>query len=253
MPSRISAFVITRDEEHNIEGCLESLRGLEAEIVVLDDSTDGRTRELARKYTDKVSRRPFDDFASQKQAALDLCGGDWALSIDADERLTPELREEIPAALSRADEGIGGFSIPFRVRFLGRCLRFGGLGGERHLRLFRKAGARFTGRHLHEGIRVDGRIARLHGAMLHTPYRDLDEYLEKMRRYTTRAALQRYENGRRFRAVHHLLPFWELLRRLLLRGGIFDGTPGVVWAGLSAMHTWIKYLKLRELEDEGAP
>ncbi len=249
MSSRLSVIVITRNEELDLPACLESFRGLDAEIVVVDNHSSDCTREIAEAAGAKVFTRDFDGYAPQKQSALDRTTGDWVLSLDADERLTPELREEI-AGVCADSNGSGpiGYEIPFRVHFMGRRLRFGGLGGERHLRLFRRSRGRFGGGKVHEGIAVEGKTGLLRGAIEHYPYRDLDEYLEKMRVYTSQAAAQRREQGRRFRALHHLLPFWEFFRRVFLRLGIFDGTPGVVWAGLSSFHTWVKYLKLRDLQ-----
>lgn len=240
--SSISALIIAKDEERDLPGCLESLKGAVSEVVVLvDASTSDRTEDLARAAGAKVSRRPFDDYASQRQAALELCAGDWVLWIDADERLTPELREELAGPLE-AD----GYEIPFEVVFLGRTLRH--LRGERHLRLFKRAKTRFIGGQLHEGVELRGSRGRLKGRMLHEPYKSLDEYWAKLDRYTTLGARKKYAEGRRWRPWHLLAPAWELVRRLLIQGAVLDGRQGVTWAGLSAYYTWLKYAKLRELE-----
>ena len=255
MKAKLSVILITRDEEHDLAACLESVRELEPEIVVIDSGSTDRTREIARGFTPRVFERPFTDYASQKQVALDRASGEWVLSLDADERATPELREEIRSLLQGgaeggAGEGIAGYEIPFRVRFMGRVLRFGGLGSEQHLRLFRREAGRFVGGLLHEGIEVRGRTARLRGRIEHIPYRDLDEYLSKMRLYTSYAAQKRLEEGRRFTPLHHILPLWEFFQRTVLRLGLHDGTAGLAWAGLSSFHTWLKYMKLRELSKE---
>ncbi len=146
MSPRLSVIVITLNEETDLPACLESVKALDAEIVVVDNHSSDRTREIAENAGAKFVIRDFEGYAPQKQSALDLATGDWVLSIDADERLTPELRDEI-AALSESANGSGpsGYEIPFRVHFMGRRLRFGGLGGERHLRLFRRASGRFVG------------------------------------------------------------------------------------------------------------
>jgi glycosyltransferase involved in cell wall biosynthesis len=246
---RLSAILITRDEALDLPGCLESLRGLADEIVVLDGGSSDSTLEIARSAGARVSHRDFDGFAAQKQAALDQADGDWVLSIDADERLSPELREEIRRVLASPGP-FAGYDIPFEVRFLGRRLRFGGLGSERHLRLFKREAGRFTGGVLHEGVEVRGAVGRLEGRMRHDPYRDIDDYLGKLKVYTTRAALKRREAGCRASPWNHLRPFWELFARLVLRLGFLDGRPGIVWAGLCAFHTWVKYLKLAEMEEE---
>lgn len=243
----LSVTIITHNEGLDLPGCLRSVEPLGAEIIVMDNLSDDRTREIARRFTPHVFERPFQDFASQKQAAADRASGDWVLSIDADERLTPGLVEEIRKVLAAPPAGIAGFDIPFEVHFMGRHLRFGGLGGESHIRLFRRDSGRFTGGRLHEGIEVDGKTARLTGSIRHIPYRDLDEYLEKMRIYTTNSARKKLDARRRFTPFHHLLPLWEFFARTILRLGALDGTPGIVWAGLSAFHSWLKYVKLRDL------
>jgi len=248
MAPKLSVVIITRDEELDLPGCLESVRGLDAEIVVVDNASSDRTTDIARSAGARVHDRPFRDYASQKQAAVDLAAGEWVLSIDADERLSPALREEILSTLRRPPDGVAGFEIPFEVRFMGRRLRFGGLGGERHLRLFLRERGRFVGGCLHEGIEVSGGVGRLSARILHLPYRDLDEYLAKMLVYTSNAASKRLAQGKRFTPLDHLRPFWELFQRLVLRLGLLDGTPGIAWASLSAFHTWVKYLKLKELQ-----
>ncbi|MBI5624863.1 MAG: glycosyltransferase family 2 protein [Elusimicrobia bacterium] len=253
IPGGLSAFIIARDEEEDLPGALESLRGLADEVVVLlaEDSAD-RTGDLAKGAGARVSVRKFDDFASHKNAALALATKEWALSIDADERVTPELREEALQALRAAGPGLGGFEIPFAVFFMGGRLRFGGLGGERHLRLFRRRLGSFTGGALHEGVVVRGQVLGLGARMEHHPYRDLTDYLEKLDRYTSLAAAKRYQAGRRFRWWHHLVLPAEFFLRAVLRLGVLDGRPGLVWAGLSAFHSWLKYVKLAELESKEA-
>ncbi|MEK7747420.1 MAG: glycosyltransferase, partial [Elusimicrobiota bacterium] len=224
-PPRLSVILITREEALDLPDCLKSLQGLDAELVAVDGGSSDGTLDILRRAGARVQHREFDGFASQKQAALDLASGDWVLSIDADERLSPELRSEIDAVVS-SPGGPDAYELPFEVHFLGRALRFGGLGSERHLRLFRRSKGRFVGGRLHEGIETEGMMGRLEGKMVHLPYRDIDDYLDKLRVYTTAAALKRREQGRRSSPLHHLLPFWELFHRLVLRLGVLDGTPG---------------------------
>lgn len=247
MTPSLSALIIAKDEERDLPVCLKSLEGLASEIVVLvDDTTKDATESIAKAAGATVSRRRFDDYASQRNAALALCTKDWVLWIDADERMTPELAAEIPRAVGEAPAA--GFELPFRVRFLGRTLRWGGLGGERHLRLFSRARGKFAGGALHESLEVDGPVFTLSGAIEHEPYRDLAEYMEKLDRYTTLAARKRFEAGRRFQVWDHLRLPGEFLWRALLRLGFLDGQAGLAWAGLAAFHSWLKYAKLREME-----
>lgn len=252
---KLSVCVIAKDEEQDLPGLLESLAPLRAalgrdfEAVVLDSgSTDG-TLKAASAWGARASRRAFDDFAAQKQACVDLASGEWVLSLDADERLSAEGAAEVLRLLSGRPEA-EGYTLPFQVEFMGRVLRWGGLGGERHLRLFRREKGRFGGEHLHEGIVVEGPVARLEAAVLHRPYRDLGEYVAKMEEYTARAARRRWDAGRRPCWTDHLRPFWELFARLVLKGGLLDGRPGVAWAMLSSFHTWLKYARLSDIARE---
>lgn len=252
MTPSLSAILIAKDEERDLPGCLESLKGLATEIVIVvsDDTTD-QTEEIARAAGAKVIRRKFDDYAGQRQASLDAATGDWCLWIDPDERATPELATEIRSALSGSPSA-DAYDIPFEVRFLGRTLRWGGLGSESHVRLFRRAKARFVGGGLHEGIQIDGPEGRLEGKIVHEPYKNISEYLEKLDRYTTLAAEKRHAAGVRFSVFRHLILPWEFFARTVLKLGILDGYPGVVWAGLSAYHSWLKYVKLGEIQRESS-
>jgi glycosyltransferase involved in cell wall biosynthesis len=247
MKPRLSALLIAKDEEQDLPACLESLRGLADEIVlVLDDRSADATEALAAAAGAKILRRRFDNYASQRQAGLEAASGEWCLWIDCDETLGAALRAELPEALSSSR--FDAWTIPFSVSFLGRTLRWGGLGSERHLRLFRREKARFTGGGLHEGAEVDGRTGALKGEMLHIPYRDLSDYLSKLDRYTTLAARKRFSAGCRAHWWHHLLLPWEFISRGLLKLGFLDGRAGLFWAALAAFHSWLKYAKLREME-----
>ena len=258
MPPLLSAILIATDEEHDLPGCLESLRGLADEIVVVVSAeTKDRTEEVARAAGAKVILRKFADYASQRQASLDAATGDWCLWIDPDERVTPELRQAILDEIR--DPEAAGYEIRFQVEFLGRRLRWGGLGRERHLRLFARNCGRFVGGLLHETVAIEkghrvlplfhrGRIAQM-PAMLHVPYQDLTDYLDKLDRYTTLAARQRWDQGRRFHWAHHLILPWEFFARAVLKLGVLDGQPGLVWAGLAAFHSWLKYVKLGRIKE----
>jgi glycosyltransferase involved in cell wall biosynthesis len=244
----LSAILIAKDEERDLPGCLESLKGLASEIVVVvSEDTADRTEEIARGAGARVTRRKFDDYARQRQASLDAATGEWCLWIDPDERVTPALAAEIRAALS-SEPAFGAYDIPFEVRFLGRTLRWGGLGSETHVRLFRRAEARFVGGGLHEGIEVEGAEGTLAGTIVHEPYRDIADYLGKLDRYTTLAAEKRFAAGRRFHLWRHLILPWEFFARAVLKLGLLDGRPGLIWAGLSSYHSWLKWVKVGELE-----
>ncbi len=246
----LSAILIAKNEERDLPACLESLKGLVNEIVVVvsDDTTD-RTEELAKAAGAKTFRRKFDDYARMRQASLDAATGEWCLWIDPDERMTNELGGEISAVLT-AKPSQAAFDIPFSVHFLGREMNWGGLGSEHHVRLFKREKARFTGGALHESLEIDGQTGALKGLITHTPYHDIPDYLSKLDRYTDLAAKKRFDAGKRFTILHHLILPWEFFARTVLKLGILDGYPGVVWAGLSAFHSWLKYVKLGRMQRE---
>ena len=252
MTPSLSAILIAKNEEKDLPGCLEALKGLTSEIVVVisDDTTD-LTEEVAKRFGAKISRRTFDDYARMRQASLDAAEGDWCLWIDPDERVTPELAAEIRGALS-ANPPFVAFDIPFSVVFLGRTMRWGGLGHESHVRLFRRDKARFTGGALHESLLIDGPTSPLRSHIIHTPYADIADYRSKLGRYTDLAAKKRLEAGKRFTVFHHLILPWEFFARVVLKGGILDGYQGLVWAGLSSFHSWLKYVKLGRMQREQA-
>ncbi len=248
MIASLSAILIARNEEIDLPACLESLKGLAIEIiVVLSEDTTDRTEAVAKSAGAKVVRRGFDDYARQRQHSLDLATGAWCLWIDPDERVSAPLAAEIRDILAMPLTA-SAFDIPFEVHFLGRRLRWGGLGSESHVRLFRRDHARFTGGALHERLEITGAVSKLRGTIIHRPYRDISDYLEKLDRYTTLAAEKRRAAGITFHSWRHLLLPGEFILRAVLKLGILDGFAGMVWAGLSAFHSWLKYAKLKEME-----
>jgi glycosyltransferase involved in cell wall biosynthesis len=242
----LSAFLITRNEAHDITACLESLRGLADEIVVVDDHSIDETRTICERFGARVLQRRLDGFGAQKQFALEQTKGDWVLSIDADERVTPGLGVEIKAAVSGPTAD--GFQLRRQMYFLGQALRHGGVGRDWVLRLFRKSAGRFTTAAVHEHVQINGRVGQLSEALLHYSYDSLEEYLDKSNHYTTLAAEALFQKGRRFRLSDHLRPFWEIFARVALKGAWLDGRPGIVYAALSAHAAWIRSVKLWALE-----
>ena len=240
---RLSAFLITHDEERHLPACLASLRGLADEIVVLDDGSSDRTVELARAAGARVEHRAFDDFGHQKQAALELTRGEWVLSIDADERVTPALAAEVRRVLDDP-RAADGYWVRREIVYLGARLRRGGAGSDWVLRLARRARTRFALLPVHEHLLVDGATRRLRGTMDHIKYRTLDEHLRTMNRYTSVIAERKRSRGGRFHAWHLLRIPWELFVRLVVKGGLLDGRAGIIHAGMAAFYGFLKYAKM---------
>ena len=241
----LTAFLIVQNEEHYLPECLASLRSLADEVVVLDGGSTDRTVAIAEAGGARVQHRPFDDFGKQKQAALEMAMGDWVLSIDADERVTPALAKEIAAVI--ADPGaLDGYAIRRELVYLGKRLRFGGTQNDWVVRLARRQAARFSDATVHERMVVEGTQGRLQATMEHVKYRSIAEHVQTIDHYTTLVARERYAAGRRFSMLHVLRIPGEVWSRLILKGGILDGRIGVIHAAMAAFYTFLKYAKLAD-------
>lgn len=242
---KLSVTVITRDEAANIAAALESVAWAD-EIVVVDAESRDDTVAIARRYTDRVVVRPWPGYVDQKNFAAAQASNDWIFSLDADERVTPALADEIRAILAH-DGAAAGFRVP-RVTFhLGRWIRTTDWYPDRQLRLYDRRRARWTGRLVHESVSADGPVEDLRGELQHYAYRDLSHHLQTMDRYTTLAARQMREDGRRATLTDLLVhPPAAFLRNYLLRGGIRDGVPGLVISLLNATYVALKFAKLWE-------
>ncbi len=243
---KISAVVLTKNEEQNLPRCLEAVRWVD-EILILDSgSTDG-TLEIAKKFGAKVWQLPWEGFGKQKQKGVDLATGEWVLSIDADEVVTPELKTEIATRLAD-DNGPAGYYLKRKAYFLDRFVRHGGWYPDWVLRLFKKEKGRFTPAPVHESVILDGPSTRLEADLLHYTDPNFSHYLEKLNRYTDLSALDLFEKGERgslFRILAN--PAAKFFSQYLLKAGFLDGRAGFILAGASAFHVFSKYVKLWEL------
>ncbi|MGB7631476.1 MAG: glycosyltransferase family 2 protein [Candidatus Deferrimicrobium sp.] len=244
---RISAIVIALDEEKNIAASLESLRWVD-EIVVVDSGSSDGTREIARRYTDKVFDVPWKGFGPQKQAAVDLASHDVVLNVDCDERVTSELEEEIGAILSGPGMA-AAYTVPRRTFLGGKEIRHCGWYPDRTTRLFDRTRARFSDDLVHERVEVSGETAPLKGHLLHYSFSGIGEMIPKIDRYSDLAARQMFDRGRRCGIADLLLrPAFAFVKTYLLRLGFLDGVEGVVISATTSWLAFAKYAKLRELE-----
>jgi glycosyltransferase involved in cell wall biosynthesis len=244
---KLSVTIITKDEADDIAAALDSVAWADERIVVDSCSTDG-TAAIAERHGARVESREWPGYIAQKNHAASLASHDWILSIDADERVTPELAAEITATLQQ-EPVERGFRIP-RVTFhLGRWIRSTDWYPDDQLRLYDRRAAEWTGRYVHEGVTVNGRVGRLRSELQHYAYRDIAEHLETIDRYTTAAARQMYEHGRRaglLQVIGH--PPLAFLRNYILKGGITQGVPGLIISVMNAYYVFLKFAKLWELE-----
>ncbi|MDZ7344617.1 MAG: glycosyltransferase family 2 protein [candidate division KSB1 bacterium] len=246
---RISAIVITKNEAENIGACLTSLQWVD-EIVIVDAESTDDTVTLAKEFTDKVFVRSWEGYSAAKNFALSQCSGEWVLWVDADERVTPDLREEIRAKLAE-NPAVDGFEMPRLANFLGRWMLHGGWYPGYVLRLFRRTAGRFNAKPVHEGVQVEGKIGRLTHHLLHYTDRRLHHYFEKFNRYTSLAAEGLHGQGKRFHLWDLLFrPPWFFLRMYIFKTGFLDGVQGFILAGLSAAYVFTKYAKLWEIQQQ---
>jgi glycosyltransferase involved in cell wall biosynthesis len=248
---KISAVIITNNEEARLEGALKSLHGIASEIVVVDCHSTDATVKVARKYTDKVFERGWTSFADQKNFANSKAAFPWILSLDADERVSPELRQEL-LKLEEIEPECSGFSIPRLVYYLRRWIRHSGWYPDRKIRLFRKNKARWEGEYVHERLVVDGRIEKLKGPIHHFTYRNIAEHLVRINKFSDLGAQKLYAHKKKCRWYHLLcLPFFRFVRAYVWKRGFLDGFAGLVISVLTGYAVFVRYAKLREIWKKG--
>ncbi len=247
----LSVCVVAMNEERHIGACLRSADFADEWIVVDSHSTDN-TRDIAAAAGARVIERDWPGHVEQKNFALDAATHDWVLCLDADERISPELRAAILAALTR-DELPDGFTVARRNHYMGRWIRHGGWYPDRKLRLFRKSRGRWRGANPHDRARVDGRVETLDGDLLHESYESIADHLRTIDSFTTIAAREKHGRGERARPFDLTLrPFAKFLHSYFIKAGFLDGFPGLVIAVTGSLYVFLKYAKLRELQGRKA-
>ena len=247
---KLTVTVITRNESSNVEAALASARWAD-EIVVVDAESTDETAAIARRHADRVEVRPWPGFSAQKNYAASIASHDWILSLDADERLTPELAAEI-RALMASEPSRRGYRVPRVTHYLGRWIRGTDWYPDYQLRLYDRRAGEWNGRRVHESVRLSAEPGRLQHDLHHFPYRDIRDHLATIDRYTALAAEQMKEDGRTpsFAALAFHPPF-AFFRNYVLRGGFRLGTAGLV---ISTLNSYYVFLKLaRAWESHLAP
>ncbi len=248
----VSAIVITRNEERNIAGCLSSVSWAD-EIVVVDSESTDRSAEIARGFTRKVFVAPWEGFSAAKELALRHATCEWIFWIDADERASPELGREVADLLrSERRPPHAGYEVARRAFFVGKWIRHCGWYPGYVVRLFRKDSAVFTRSRVHEGLKLTGTVGRLSNDLLHYTDETLYHYFTKLNSYTTLAARDARDGGKRG-SIPGLLarPAYMFFKMYFLRLGFLDGMHGLTLSLLSASYVFAKYAKLIELEQRG--
>jgi hypothetical protein len=242
---KLSVTIIAGAEEANIRECLESVRWAD-EIIVVNNFTEDRTVEIALEYTPRVYRRKWEGFASQKAFALEQAAHEWVLSIDADERVSPELRAEVLNTI-HSETPCNGFQIPRRSYFLGRWIKSCGWYPGYQLRLFRRIHARMTDRLVHEGFEVEGMVGTLTGDIIHYTHTSIRSTIQKINEYSSLQALEKYQTRKVSTAGIIFRPFLAFLQMFIGRKGYRDGAYGAMVSMIHAITYGLMTMKMWEL------
>jgi glycosyltransferase involved in cell wall biosynthesis len=253
--TEVSAFVVCKNEERNIRRCLSSLAWCD-EIVLVDSGSTDKTLDIAREFTDKIYFREWTGHSEQKQFALEKCTKEWVLNIDADEEVSPELRGHIEQVLSRPDDTrrrVSGYEVNRLVYFLNKWWEHGGWYPEYRLRFFQREKARWGGVNPHEKAVVRGRVRRIHGHLHHFTYQDIPHQIRSLNDHSTLSARCLHQEGVKVHLWNILLnPPFRFVKFYILKRGFREGFPGFMVAFIEAMYTFLKYVKLWELQRLGS-
>lgn len=244
--NRLSICLITLNEERNLPRALRSVEGIADEIVVVDCGSQDHTQEVARAHGVKVVMRGWTNFADQKNFAAAAASNDWILSLDADEELSTDLRKSLLEWKQRQPQ-FAVYEIARRAQYLGAWIKHCGWYPDRRRRLYDRNAAKFQGI-VHESLRFEGAPGRLRGDLLHYTMNSFAEHMDKVERYTTLAARQMYDAGKRsWRAAMWLATPWTCFSTFVLRGGFLDGYRGWLISWMAARSVWLKFKKLGKL------
>lgn len=246
---KISVIIITYNEEQNIKECLESVQWAD-EIIIVDAFSSDKTLEICKDYTNKIYQREWKGYADQKNFALSFATSPWVFWIDADERVTPELKREIKERIK--DNRFAGFYVKRKNYFKGVWLRYGGWYPDYTLRIFKKEAGHFEEKRVHEKVILKGRVDYLKNHLLHYTYNSLNEYIYRQNIYTQLAAEDLYKQGKKYR-VHRGFLLFKFLTKFLetyfYKGGILDGYYGFLISISASYFASLKYAKFKEIKE----
>ena len=246
---KLSALIIAKDEEENIKDCLESVKWADEMVVVIDDRTQDKTAQIARKHTNKVFTHKFKNFGQQCQFALDKVSGDWVLKLDVDERVTPELKREILEKIQSPK--FDAYHAYFRPVFLGKEFRKSNVRIQGTIRLFRREKGTFLPVGIHEKLTLTGgKVGVLDNEILHLSHRTISQTMEKFNRFSTLEAEALYKAGGRTNNLYMgVAPLRIFLKWFFRERYFLEGIYGFVYAFLYAYYYLLKHLKIWELTE----
>ncbi|MFK5985130.1 MAG: glycosyltransferase family 2 protein [Pseudomonadota bacterium] len=240
----LSAVIITKNEQGFIRDCLQSVAFAD-EIIVVDNISSDNTVAICKEFTDKVIlTKDWPGFGVQKSRALERARGDWVLSLDADERISIDLKQEILSAIQQ--DKYSAYQIPRQSQYCGRWIKHSGWSPDYVLRLFRRDSAHFSDDIVHEKVQLNtGKMGSLSSPIQHYSYNSVEEVLDKTNRYSTANALKSYQQGKKSslsKAIFHGL--WAFFRTYIIRAGFLDGQEGFILAVSNAEVSYYRYIKL---------
>jgi glycosyltransferase involved in cell wall biosynthesis len=244
----LSVYMITLNNAATIEKALASVYGWVEELVVVDsDSTDG-TPAIAKQYTANYHQFMTTSQREKYQHAQDRCTSPWLLFIDADEWLTPEIKQEIEGVVC-GNTGYDGFLVERKNFYLGKLIRHGGWYPDHEVRLYKKDKGRWEGG-LHAKVAVDGKVGSLKNYYMHAPYADISHQIKTVDRYSGAFAEDLKESGRSFHLANMIFrPIYRFFRDYIIKGGFLDGIPGLIIVASTMYYVFMKHAKLWEMED----
>lgn len=248
----ISAFVVCFNEEENIAECLESMSFCD-EVLVIDSFSTDNTVSIAESLGARVIQRKWPGYREQKSFGLSQVKNEWVLNLDADERVSPELANSIQRVMSRQMEGldsdVNGYFINRVVFHFGRWWRLGGWYPEYRLRFLRKSKTVWGGVEPHEKPEVSGKTERIEGELYHYSYKDFDDQLRRMQHFSTAAAKELYQNGKRVSILTIFFnPIFRVIKFFIFKRGFREGIAGLIVAMTEGYYTFMKYAKIWELQ-----
>ena len=250
---RVSAVIITLNEEKNIAEAIRSVDWAD-EVLVVDSESSDQTREIAESLGARVIVNPWPGFSAQKQFAIEQAANDWIISLDADERISSELRTEIRSVID-SEPAVDGYKIPRLTYYMERSIRHGGWYPDHQLRLFDRRKGSWNGAVIHESVKMaeDARVGMLRSNILHYTVENANEHQRMIsERYAPLGAQKMYSEGRRTSPLKAVFASWfAFIRAYFLKLGFLDGFPGFCVAYFSAHHAFLKHLALMELQRNG--
>lgn len=245
MKQLLTAIIPCKNEEKNIRACIESVLAVSDEILVADSGSTDRTLEIAGEYDCRIIEREYIYSADFKNWAIPQAKHHWILLVDADERVTSELSEEI-SQLMREEPDCDGYVIYRRNYIFGHVVKHSGWGTDNVLRLFKRDLSRYKDMRVHSEIVIKtGKVGKLRGKLEHYTYWKFAQIMEKYKRYATWAAEDLRDQGKKAGFLHlTCVPIWRFIRQYVLQRGFLDGIPGLIVCSLSMYYVFLKYAKL---------